>query len=65
MVFKKKKTASERLYRVDQAVRKFCDSHKGKLSPRQHKKLEKLLDNRADAISDVLGVRIHSITGRR
>lgn len=64
MVFKKK-TASERLYRADQAARKFCDSHKGELSPRQHKKLGKLLDSRADAISDVLGVRVYSITGRR
>lgn len=49
------------LYRADQAVKKFCNTHRGELSDREHIKLEKLLDKRAAALSDVLGVKVHSV----
>ena len=62
-VLKKKATADD-LYRIDQDIRSFCRSHKGELSEREHKQLRKKLDKRASAMSDVLGIEIHSVCGK-
>lgn len=62
-VFGRKKNGND-LYRADRAVRSFCARHKGDLSKRQHKKLRKLLNRRAAAISDCLGVTVHSVCGK-
>lgn len=53
--------AGDLLYSADQAVRSFCKEHKGNLSDSEHKQLRKLLHNRADAMSKVMGVKVHSL----
>lgn len=54
-------SAAEQLYSADQAVRKFCKEHKGNLSEREHKQLHGLLHDRAEAMSKVMGVKVHSL----
>ena len=49
------------LYKADQAVRNFCDNHPGDLSEAEHEELRTLLQERASAMSDVLGTTIHSV----
>lgn len=60
----KKKTSEEKWYRADQAVRAFGKKHKGTLSKRERRKLGRLLDKRASALSDVLGVKVSSVSGK-
>lgn len=62
-IFKRKKNGDD-LYKADRAVRLFCARHEGALSKRQHKKLRKLLDRRAAAISDCIGIPVHSVDGK-
>lgn len=57
----RKKLNGDNLYMADQAVKKFCDTHRGELSDQEHIELEELLDERAAALSDVLGVKVHSV----
>ena len=58
----KKKPAADRLYDIDQKIQRFSDRKKS-LSDRDHRKLQKMLDNRADAMSEVLGVKVYSLSG--
>lgn len=59
-IFKRKMNGDD-LYRIDQSVKAFCKTHKGELTKREHRKLRKLLNKRAAALSDCLGVTVHSI----
>ena len=61
MGFFKRKSKEERLYKANQAVKKFVKRNK-KLNERKHKKLSSLIDKRTKASSDVLGVKIGSIS---
>lgn len=61
MGFFKRKSKEERLYDADKAVRNFTKG-KRELKEREHKKLNKLIEKRAKASSDVLGVKIGSIS---
>lgn len=55
------KTDNDTLYNADQAVRSFCDEHPGDLSETEHQELRGLLSNRADALSEALGVKVSSL----
>lgn len=57
----RRKLDGDDLYRADQAVKKFCIAHPNQLTDREHRKLERLLEKRAAAISDVLGVKVHAV----
>lgn len=46
---------------ADKAVKDFVKLHKGKLSEEERDTLGDLLDRRAVAISDVLGVEVSSV----
>lgn len=46
---------------ADKAVKDFVKLHKGKLSEEERDTLGDLLDRRAAAISDVLGVKVSSV----
>lgn len=59
--FRDDKRALKRLGRVQNSIDKFLSSHKGELNKRQHKKLRKLLNKRADALSKATGLKIHSV----
>lgn len=58
---KQRAAQSDDVYNADKAVRDFGKNHPKDLSEDEHKTLRKLLDNRARAMSDALGVEIHSI----
>lgn len=57
----RKKYNGDDLARIDKEIRAFSKSHKGELSDGEHKELCSMLKKRAHAMSDVLGVPIHSI----
>ena len=61
MGFFKRKSKEQRLFDADQAVKKFVKGKK-KLNDIQHKKLDSLIAKRAKATSDVLGIKIGSIS---
>ncbi len=61
MGFFKKKSKEEELYDANQEVKSFCKGKKD-LNEKEHKKLNKLIEKRANAASDVLGVKIGSIS---
>lgn len=54
-------TDNDDLFEADQAIKKFTESHELELSDEEHEELAGLLDRRAEAISEVLGVRVGSI----
>ncbi|MBR4057656.1 MAG: hypothetical protein IKK00_05920 [Oscillospiraceae bacterium] len=56
-----KKDSGNDLYSAGKAVRDFCKEHKGTLSEDEHETLRGLLNRRAEATSEALGVKIHSI----
>lgn len=58
----KKKYDGDDLYRINQGIKDYCKSHKGKLNEKEHAELGSMLNERAKAISDILGVKIHSIS---
>jgi len=49
------------LFDVEQEIKGFIKSHKGKLDDDERDLLGKLLDQRARAISDVLGFTVGSV----
>ena len=55
------KKAIKRLAKAQYSIEKFSSAHPGKLNKRQHKKLQRLLNNRANALSKATGFTIHSI----
>lgn len=66
--FKNSSPASlDRLSKAQSAIDAFCKKHPKDLTPKQHKQLRGLLSERADALSDALGVKISPVVapGRR
>lgn len=57
----KKKYDGDDLYRIDQDIKSYSKSHKGKLNDDERAELGSKLNERAKALSDILGVKIHSI----
>ena len=53
------------LHDADKAVKDFVKVHKGNLSEEEKDTLGDLLDRRAAAISDVLGVKVSSVVDRK
>ena len=50
-----------RLSRAEQAVDDFCKKHPNNLTDTQHNELRSLLNERASALTDALGTRVHSL----
>ncbi len=51
----------ERLSKVQGAIDDFCKAHPKNLTDGQHKELRSLLSERASALSEALGTKIHSL----
>lgn len=58
-------TDNSDLYDADKAVKDFVKVHKGKLSEENRDALGDLLDRRAAAISNVLGVKVSSVVDHK
>lgn len=58
---KASKRSMKKLSKVSSSIDKFCKKHPKKMTSRQHKKMRKLLNKRASALSDCLGVKVHSL----
>ncbi|MHC1735748.1 MAG: hypothetical protein AB9921_08800 [Erysipelotrichaceae bacterium] len=58
-------TDNSNLYDADQDVRAFVKAHKGELNEEERDTLGDLLDRRAAAISDVLGVKVGSVVDHK
>lgn len=58
-------TDNSDLHDADKAVKDFVKVHKGNLSEEERDKLGDLLDRRAAAISDVLGVKVSSVVDHK
>ena len=58
-------TENSDLYDADNAVKDFVKVHKGNLSEEERDTLGDLLDRRAAAMSDVLGVKVSSVTDHK
>ena len=58
-------TDNSDLYDADKAVKNFVKVHKGKLSEENRDALGDLLDRRAAAISNVLGVKVSSVVDHK
>ena len=63
LIFKNDPNALERLSNAQSAIDKFSASHAGSLSDREHQELGALLKERAAALSEATGLKIHSIVG--
>lgn len=59
--FRNDPAALERLSNAANAIEVFTDSHPNELSEEEHKELRSLLRERASALSDATGLKIHSI----
>ena len=55
-------TDNSALYDIEQEIKSFLKEHKGKFGDDERGVLGVLLDRRAQAISDVLGVEVGAIT---
>jgi len=55
-------TDNSELFDVEEEIKEFTKKHKKDLNNEEHEELGKLLDRRAKAISDVLGVKVGSVT---
>lgn len=49
------------LYDADKSIRDFLKVHKGNLNEEESNSLNDMLDRRATAISDALGVKVYSV----
>ena len=58
-------TDNSDLHDADKAVKDFVKVHKGNLSEEERDTLGDLLDRRAAAISDVLGVKVSSVVDHK
>lgn len=58
-------TDNSDLYDSDKAVKDFVKGHDKKLTDKEHNELGSLLEKRASAISDVLGVKVSSVVSTR
>jgi small-conductance mechanosensitive channel len=56
-------TDNDELYNADKKIKSFVENHGKNLSDDERSELGELLDERARALSNVLGVKVGSITG--
>ena len=61
LIFRDDKKALDRLSKAQNAIDSFSKAHPGKLTKRQHSKFRGLLSERAAALSEATGMKIHSI----
>ena len=61
LIFNGNKRSAKRLSRVQKTMDRFLKSHPGNLSKREHKKLRRLLNKRAKALSKATGMKVHSL----
>lgn len=54
-----------RISKAQAAIDVFCKKHPKDLTPKQHKQLRGLLNERANALSDALGTKIYSVVAPR
>lgn len=57
----KDKTILDKLSRAAQAVEDYSAAHPKTFTEEQHKEFRKLLSNRAAALSEATGMKIHSL----
>ena len=53
--------ALKQLGEIQKKINVFCKAHPKKLTERQHKTLRNLLSQRASALSECLGTKVHSL----
>jgi|GEM_PF-5048061 len=58
---KASKSSLTKLSKISAAIDGFCKKHPKNLTGRQHKKLRGMLSKRASALSECLGVKVHSL----
>ena len=56
----KEKSAVEKIFEAEEEMERITKGKKG-LNEEEHKELRKSLKNRADALSEYYGVKIHSL----
>lgn len=59
--FKNDEKAINRLSKAQSAIDEYSASHPNELSEKEHKEFRKLLNERADALSEATGMKIHSL----
>lgn len=59
--FRDDDAAMERLSRVQSEIDDYASSHPGELSEEEHLEFRELLSERAAALSEATGMKIHSI----
>ena len=55
------KSSLDRLSKAQSAIDSFCKAHPKKLTSKQHTQLRSLLSERASALTEVLGEKVHSL----
>lgn len=53
--------AQERLAKVQDAINDYSKSHTNEFSEKEHSEFRALLNERADALSEATGMKIHSL----
>ena len=61
LVFKDDKKALDRLSRAQDAIDNYSKEHPGKMSKEEHSEFRGLLSERAAALSEATGMKIHSL----
>ena len=59
--FKDDPAAIERLSKAQDAIDKYAKKHPGNLNEKEHIEFAKLLNERASALSEATGMKIHSL----
>ena len=59
--FKNDKKALEKLSKAEKNIDNFLKKHQKSLNKQEHKEFKKLLNNRASALSEATGLKIHSL----
>lgn len=61
LIFNGNKRSAKHLSRVQKSIDHFLKSHPGNLSKHGHKRLKRLLNKRAKALSKATGMKVHSL----
>ena len=61
LVFKDDEKALERLAKADRAIDDYSKAHPGEMTDEQHSEFRSLFSERAAALSEATGMKIHSI----
>lgn len=59
--FKNDKEALERLSNVQTAIDDYVDAHQEEWNEKEHEEFKELLKERAEALSEATGMKIHSL----